>query len=773
MTVSVRRLFLLRTAIARLALLVLGMCAAGPLLARDTMKSTSGGGTKGMTATQVAQHLAEIPQVRDLEISADGRHVVYTVARADVAKNERVSELLLQALGPRGEVTGAPRQLERFVGDGRAGGVFSPRWHPDGSSLTYFSQQPPPGEPTSGKGNGRGTTDAARTLVRYDLASGRAVPIPFHDKADADTPGVANSSRPPVGSIPRAYQWSPSGQFLTFLAAAEARRALNTRQGVLATASQGSPGVSSPRRGVFSLDVATGEVRLLTPPALHVTSFDWAPDEHALVVAAAPDSEGVAELRTDLYVVTRATGAVRPLVTEPGQDTFPRWSPDGMTIAFASHFGERRYASGWPAVVPARGGSAVRLGSGGDDAPPLSGFISWLPDSRSFLYLSSDELMHRLTVVDIGTRRISPLVGASDTTYVDQFSLSADGRRVAMVRSSLTTAGEVFTQEWPRGSPQQVSRLTTHCPLPSLVRLDRVSWPSRDGRFTIHGLLLTPHAAWAADGMANRVTAPLPTLLFNFGGPGMVRGSFASDGMHGGLLALAARGYAVLAPNTRGRDGYGEAFRRGIRDGQSVGRLPYEDAIEGVDHLVRKGVADPDRLGVYGHSYGGYLTSYIVTQTTRFRAAVVHEGAPVERLTEASATTVPGTDWALLVEDLAGGGRADPWEPEEQARLLAESPLFNVGRVQTPILLQFGAKSGANSSGRKLFGALQRKQIPSELRVYDEGHVFARPAAIADDLTRVSDWFDYWVRGMPYPDSALAARYDAWQASRRGTRIDK
>jgi dipeptidyl aminopeptidase/acylaminoacyl peptidase len=187
----------------------------------------------------------------------------------------------------------------------------------------------------------------------------------------------------------------------------------------------------------------------------------------------------------------------------------------------------------------------------------------------------------------------------------------------------------------------------------------------------------------------------------------------------------------------------------GIRDGQSGVHLPYQDMMAGVDLLVQRGIADAKRLGVYGHSYGGYLTAYAITQTERFNAAVVHEGS-VGLTVEISLFAAPGTDAALMMEELRGV--KNPFEPAERERLIAESVLLQANRIKTPTLLLFGTtKAGrralAEDCGWPLFQVLQRFRVPSELVLYDEGHGFFRPSNVADSTTRMINWMDRWVLG--------------------------
>src|ERR1051325_8631835 len=130
-----------------------------------------------------------------------------------------------------------------------------------------------------------------------------------------------------------------------------------------------------------------------------------------------------------------------------------------------------------------------------------------------------------------------------------------------------------------------------------------------------------------------------------------------------------------------------------------------------------------------------------------------------EILTVGITVPVPGSDFGSVSPYMYGF--RNPYEPHQRARLIAESPSYNADKITTPTLLEFGAHSAAIEIGRPFFAALRWNKVPSAFFVYDEGHVFYRPAAIADDLTRTAEWLDHWVRGMPYPDSGRAAEYDS------------
>ena len=691
-----------------------------------------------LSAEQVAQIMTEVSQFPwdGVQLSPDGAWVAYSVTRKSVTTNESTTEWLLQRVPQGGDAVPAPGRLPS-----KASAV---RWCPDSRCLSMIIETESAG------------TRSSRTFVRYDIATGEMAPIPVRDtSAAAGSPG----HRPRVTMLGSNYIWSPRGTYIAFRAPLATGGGLDPRRGVPPKEWKIETCI-----GLFVLEVATGTVTQLTPDSLQgsVFTFDWAPDERLLAVTVVEEGHDHGS-GSDLIVVDRASGAVRPLVTQPGMDTHPKWSPDGRWIAFATQNGESS-REGLPAAVPAEGGTVMTFPKNETPSTEFFGGAWWSPDSRAFYYGAGLEMTSRFVRADVASRVARPLsvpAGNLPLPYDTHRSLSADSRLMAYKRESMTTPPEVFVvaldaEGHPTGTPRQLTRLTPDFPLSKLVHTEKLSWSSPDGKFTIHGLLLTPASAWSG----GRLNAPLPTLLHITGGPGMVRRDF--DEWYGARLALAARGYAVLDPNTRGRGGYGEAFAKGIRDGRSRYRLPAEDAMAGIDVLIKRGIADPDKLGVLGHSYGGALTSYIITQTDRFKGAVNYEGSSFE-IVSRGAREAKDTFQDRISLDLFG--IHDPFDSADRARLIAESAGLNADRVKTPTLLQFGVNSSnAERAGLPLLNGLRRFKYKSALFVYDEGHVFVRPAARADNLTRTGEWLDYWVRRIPFPDAGRAKEYNEWRS---------
>jgi dipeptidyl aminopeptidase/acylaminoacyl peptidase len=266
-----------------------------------------------------------------------------------------------------------------------------------------------------------------------------------------------------------------------------------------------------------------------------------------------------------------------------------------------------------------------------------------------------------------------------------------------------------------------------------LGAMEVVRYKSKD-EMEIEGVLVRP--AGYKEG------TKYPLLTFLHGGPALnFRLAFTPYGtspqaQRYPVHVFAGRGYAVFCPNVRGSAGYGEKFRKAnVRD---WGGGDYQDVQLGIDRLIKQGIADPNRLGVMGWSYGGFLTAWSLTQTDRFKAASMGAGI-------FNPTSFYGqTDVPSFMETYFGGA---PWEvPKVYAR---SSPLGHAGAIRTPTLIQFGDRDERVplSQGEEMHRALVRLGVPVEFAVYPrQGHVVNDPKAQVDVLQRNVDWFERWLK---------------------------
>jgi dipeptidyl aminopeptidase/acylaminoacyl peptidase len=276
----------------------------------------------------------------------------------------------------------------------------------------------------------------------------------------------------------------------------------------------------------------------------------------------------------------------------------------------------------------------------------------------------------------------------------------------------------------------------------ALGEMEAVRWKSADG-LEIEGLLVKPVGA--------RAGVRFPVLTYVHGGPtGVFTFGFepqlgaAPLPIQGGpypIQVFAGKGYGVFMPNPRGSSGYGKAFLRANL--QDWGYGDFQDIMTGLDHLASQGLADPDRLGLMGWSYGGYMTSWAITQTDRFKAASVGAGLP-------NLYSMHGnTDIPDALVDYFGG---TPWQQKEQYQ--RSSAMYHAENIKTPTLIQHGEKDDRVqlSQAWELYRALQALDVPRLFVIYPrQGHLIMEPKQQRDMLTRNLDWFTKYVGERPVP----------------------
>ena len=276
--------------------------------------------------------------------------------------------------------------------------------------------------------------------------------------------------------------------------------------------------------------------------------------------------------------------------------------------------------------------------------------------------------------------------------------------------------------------PIQVSRANSDLPKLPLGRTDVIRWKSKDG-LDVEGLLTYP--------LGYEKGRKYPLILTIHGGPaGVFSESFIGRSGIYPLATFASRGYAVLRPNPRGSGGYGVKFR--FANVGDWGGRDFEDGQAGVDHVIAMGVADPERMAVMGWSYGGFMTSWTITQTQRFKAAVV--GAAVTNLWSFTGTAdIPG-----FLPDYFGG---EPWDKLEAFQ--KHSPMTFVKNVKTPTLILHGEADVRVpiSQGYEYYNALKRLGVVAKMVVYPRApHGPREPKFLLDIMHRHLDWIDKYVR---------------------------
>jgi dipeptidyl aminopeptidase/acylaminoacyl peptidase len=625
--------------------------------------------------------MMKVRPVGPVRPSPDGKRVAYAVTDSVMSADK--SEYVTQIYVANADGSN-PAQLT-FAEKSST----NPQWSPDGSMLAFTSTR------KENKSN----------LYLLRLSGGEAEAL-----TDVKT-GVAN------------FDWSPDGKWIAFTMA----DAKSDDEEKLTKGRDDWRWVDENLKlaRLYVLPVekdAAGkrEPRKLTSGDFHVGGFDWSPDGRRLVFSHTRSPKVNDWPTADVSVVDVSGGRVTSLLSTTAAETSPVYSPDGKSIALVVSDNPPRWAqSGTVHVMPAAGGAPRALADSHDGQPNLAG---WSPDSKTIYFSEARGTGTRIYALDVAQNRI---VDVNTTEEVlAGVNLNRSGRVLGFTAQASDRAPEAYVTTVERYAPVQVSRANADIPKLPLGRTEVVRWKSTDGK-DVEGLLTYP--------VNYRRGTRVPLLLNVHGGPaGVFQQTFiASRGAYP-LAALAAKGYAILRPNPRGSSGYGTEFRRAnIKD---WGFGDYQDLMTGVDKVIEMGVADPARLGVMGWSYGGYMTSWIITQTKRFRAASA--GAPVTNLMSFTGTA----DIPSFIPDYFGG---QPWEVVEAYR--KHSPMFHVKGVTTPTLIQHGEADERVpvSQGYELYNALRAQGVPARMLVMPrQPHGPNEPKMLLKVMQTNVEWFD-------------------------------
>ncbi|MEA2524616.1 MAG: hypothetical protein QOF73_1843 [Thermomicrobiales bacterium] len=617
----------------------------------------------------------------DPQVTPDGRLVAFTVAAASQKGEHKEQAIWLS------RDAGAAEQFTSGTAEDA-----DPRWSPDGSRLLFVSDRAE-----------RGTSKLY--LLRVD--GGEARPL-------GELQGELSSP-----------SWSPDGKTIAVLrkdpeTPEEKKRKEDKDDAVVVDA---DPKLNR----LWAIEVASGRARQLTYGTRQIWSCGWAFDGERLAITTTetPDVDALSG-KSDLWTLPLAGGLPTHVATFPVGSFRPVFveTADGQGIAVLSS-GHRADPADSVWLAPLKGCEPRNL------LPGYEGnieFLSELPGSRSSLLVRIVERTHahayELGVTTGELCSLTPTSMQKTGSITAGPSVSADRSTIAVVWSDGSTPHEVYVGK-PGGETTAVTELGK----------------SFSGR-----LSPTEHVTWTCDGheIEGILTYPAdyedgkryPLVVEIHGGPSWQWEDYAFLDWHDWAQQLASNGYAVLAPNPRGSTGRGGEFQKLLQD--DVGGGESRDVIAGALAMVERGIADPDRLGVGGWSWGGYLTAYTITQTDIFKAAVMGAGLS-NMVSDHGQDDIPSSNLHYY-----------PGLPYHHLDAYWQSsPIRHVANCTTPTLILHGDADARvhPAQGMEMYRALKSLGVPVEFVRYPrQGHPIKERHHQIDLMRRLVAWFDRWLK---------------------------
>lgn len=680
--------------------LCLFLTATLPVAARQKERITA----RDLVGMKVPQQLA---------VSPDGKRVAYVVSEPDFERSRNNLDLYLDDR----RLTHTPDYDES-----------RPRFSPDGRTLAFLADRPVP--------NPGGSDEEPKPQVwLLPVDGGEARPLTSAEE------GVIH------------FEWLPDGKAIVFttreaLPKPEAeRRAADKKR----KADQNVVDSERYRKEFWRIGLARAKAERIARGDFGVGEFRISPDGTRIVYESNLTGREEDSMKTNLYVLAWKDGSSRQLTKTGGGTTGARWSPDGKRIAYIAYSDPRyEYSRVDAFVIDADGGEPVSVSKAFDRSVVQ---VEWTRAGGL-----------RLLVAD-GTRQLVYRAEASGgdpprpvrwgVELVSEIAPGDGGDFV--VAESATSGPEVLglTGELAEGGvdgPGPVRRfetsLNTDLKNRTPARQDVIRWKGPDN-LDIEGILVYP--------VGYEPGKRYPTITIIHGGP-FWRATVTLRSLNWAQL-FAANGYAVLLPNFRGSDGYGDAFSQANRG--DLGGKDYLDIIAGVDKVIAMGVADPNRLGVSGHSYGGYMTNWIIAKTDRFKGAVSASGI-FNFVTDFSNSVY--TNWE---PEYLGGYY---WERDNLRLYLERSPAKHAANIKTPVLI-FHGDDDTNTfiaNSQEMYQALRLMGRTVEfVRLPREGHEYGEPNHLVEFANRSLAWMDRYVKGATRSEYAVGeyAPAGGWEYS--------
>ena len=635
--------------------------------------------------TLVPTDVYKIKNIADPQVSPDGRWVAYVLSTVDTAKDKRNSDVWMVSMDGK----------ENLQMTSTEDGESTPRWSPDGKYLSFLASR---------------NADKQAQIWLMDRRGGEA-------KKLTDTKGD-------IGE----YTWSPDGKKIAlsildqdFTDTSKTKTRLPYVMDRYQFKKDKDGWIENRFNHLYIFDIDTKKMDTLTKGNFNETSPQWSPNGKQLAFVSNRSADPDRNENDDIFIMNAEKSATAKKLTDwPGADRNPKWSPDGETIAYTSTTSNLNFTmygqNGISLVTPATGASRSLAAAVDRNVSD----IQWAADGKNIICLVADDRKQYVANVSIDNSSLSTIAG--DERSFSNIQINPSGNTIATILSEPQMMDELYVIE-----NKQLRRLTyVHDSVASQIQFSKgegFTSTSKDGT-KISGILYRP--VNAAEGKK------LPTIIFIHGGP------VAQDdyGFDLSRQMLAAAGYAVAAVNYRGSNGRGIAFTKAIY--ADWGNKEVMDILGVADYLVKMGIADENKMGIGGWSYGGILTNYTIASTNRFKAAASGAGSSLQ-------LSMYGVDQYISQYETELGA---PWKNPKKWMDLSY-PFFNADKISTPTLFMAGEKdfNVPSVGSEQMYQALRSLNVPTQLVIYPgQFHGISKPSYQVDRFERYIKWFDKYLK---------------------------
>jgi dipeptidyl aminopeptidase/acylaminoacyl peptidase len=615
--------------------------------------------------------------------SPDGSKVLYTVREAVMTddRSEYVNQVFL--CNSDGSNT-----IQLTKGDKNSA---SPKWSPDGKWIAFTSSR-----------------DGKNNLYVLPVGGGEAEKV--------------TDVKSGVGS----YDWSHDGSMIAFLmtdAAADKeeknKKAKNDWYFM-------DEEIKQNRLFVLWLnkkDTAGKRIqKQITKENYNVNAFDWSPDGKTIAYSYGKSPEANDNVYSDISLIDIESGTIKPIAATKAGESSPLFSPDGKLIAYYSTEDPVDWAGPRHAKIYSMAdGKSWKLKATPDENGAI---VGWTADGKNILLSEANKTLNSIYVLSVDGKSITEW-NKGTTDVLGAASINSTGTYIAFILQNPSKFPEAYISSLSNYSPVKITNINADNASKPLPKTEVIKWKGADGK-EIEGLLTYP--------INYKPGTKVPFILNVHGGPAGVfqQTCVAANSGTYPIAAFAEMGFAILRPNPRGSSGYGNDFRMANRS--DWGGKDFIDLMAGVDEVIKMGVADESKMGVMGWSYGGFMSSWIVGHTDRFKAASI--GAPVVDL-----------GFQNLTDDIEGFlpsyFKTDPWN--DWSLYDAHSPLRFVQNVKTPVMLQHceGDQRVPISNGIMFYNALRRRNVPVRMFVMPrQAHGPVEPTMILKTMQTNVEWFE-------------------------------